>query len=711
MKKLIYIFLVAAMAMGTSCKDFLDVNSPSSVDEDFVFTNSAECYKVLMGAYDLLRTASTTLYYDISAVGSDAECHPEAYSNQTRHIPEGLFEVDGDINMADYVTAWTNYYKLANRANIIIAQIEDKEGYKADLAKGVPTTWTQLYGEAVTLRAIAYHELTRFYGDIPHFKTPINTKEEAEGVGCASRDEINDFQIAELKRVEPMMYRLGAGGVTAERLSGTFVQGLIARICLYEGGYSTRRTDFDYGDVTFEDNTAEFVRDYRGCMYVRRSDYQTYYQIALQYLTAMQTNPGSAALITTDNRGSAFDNPFQRHFQYMMDLAVSPESLYEISNTQGVGNSEFGYAFSRPSDGGSANAYPCKAYGQTRIYPAFYYGEFDNKDLRRDVSVAVTGNSGACVEKIISFAPGSRSSGGLSTNKWDESRMSSPYTTKQRSSGINQPYMRMADAILMLAEVYAELPTADGGSESLAKAELRKVRSRAFASADQTEKVDNYLAALSGDALKDAIQQERKLEFAGEGLRRWDLIRTGTLPEKIVALRAAQTAMWNGLNTNGYYTFPNTGNTISNYIYTKSVNTADLGLTYMLTKQCLVAETDATYPVLFPSWRGQNDGWATKDTNFVNTKGKRNLAIKGLFEYIDPAGANATTLVTNGYAKVNWGINIKNNVNQYVNDIFKGYQDSSYAAKYPPRYILPIPSETITKSNGLITNGYGFAQP
>jgi hypothetical protein len=78
-------------------------------------------------------------------------------------------------------------------------------------------------------------------------------------------------------------------------------------------------------------------------------------------------------------------------------------------------------------------------------------------DLRRDASVAVTCNQHPCTETLLLFDPGSQNKGGLANNKWDESRMANPYTTKQRQSGINTCYMRMADVILMLSEVYAEL--------------------------------------------------------------------------------------------------------------------------------------------------------------------------------------------------------------------------------------------------------------
>lgn len=698
MKKLSYILFATVLFTGISCKkSFLDVQSPSSVDEDFVFSSPAETFKVLTGCYEIWRGANNGLFYDLDVVGSDAECHPETYDAQLRHIPEGLYASEISINYANSVNAWADWYKVANRANIIMQALSQKAEYKDAVAAGKPTDWTQLYGEAAVFRAYAYFNLVRYFGDVPYFQTPITNSKQTDSAGLTSRDVIYDGEIQNLSSVEPLMYRLGEGGITAERFSRTFVQGLIGKIALFAGGYSLRRTDFDYGAVTFDQKGTVMWN----AKYVRRTDYKKYYETAKKYLQACVDNPGSAYLITSDTRGAGFNNPFQRNFQYNLDLQVSPESLYEIGETQGQ-FSERPYAFGRPSGGGSSNAFPCKAYGQSRVYASFYYGDYDPKDLRRDVTVGVTANSGSCSEKLIDFSPGSREKGGLPNNKWDESRMKNPWTASQRQSGVNWTQMRMADVILMLAEADAEL-----GDEGGAKTQLQKVRSRAFAQADQNDKVIGYIAALSGDALKEAIQEERKLEFAGEGYRRYDLIRTGKLPEKIKAVRDLQKAMVNGLKTKGYYTFPN-GNTISNYIYVKAVNVADLGMSKMLTTQTDVAETDPTWPVKFPGWRGNCDLWTSN--GFTAASGNRNLAIKGLFTYIDPAGSEAAALVAQGYKKTAWGANIVAYEDQYTTNVFKGYTDAYYAAGAPPRYMLPLSSETISKSNGLISNGYGFSQ-
>ncbi len=701
MKKSIYLLLLAVFVFSNACNDdFLDVESPSSVDQNFVFSSPEEAYKVLVGNYDIWRNAGGGLFYDVQVVGSDAETHPESYDAQTRHIPEGLYASELSIDFSNAVGAWGDYYKVANRANIIMEAIGEKPEYLAAVESGQPNSWSQLYGEATVFRAYAYHNLIRYFGDVPHFKNSIYSIDQTDSATLISRDIIYDFQISELERVIPLMFRLGEGGINAERFSRSFAEGLLGKIALHAGGYGLRRTDFEYGNVTFE----KLGTDKWNAQYVRRTDYRKYYEKAKDYLEDLVENSGSAYLITEDTRGAGFENPFQLNFQYNMNLQVSPESLFEVGITRAQQNSERPYAFGRPSGGGGSNAFPCKSYGQSRMHASFYYGDYDPQDLRRDVTITVTSNSGAASEKLIDFTPGSREKGGLANNKWDESRMADPWTARQRQSGVNWPQMRMADVILMLAEVYAEL-----GDETAAKAQLTKVRSRAFLPEDQAEKVSGYISGLSGDDLKEAIQQERKLEFAGEGLRRYDLIRTGKMPEKIKQLRDQQIAMVEGLKTNGYYTFSN-GNTISNYIYVKAVNVAELGMNRMLTTQFdyNLDENDPTFPVKFPGWRGNCDLWTAM--GYTPNEGQRSLAILGLFRHIDPAGAEAAALEAEGYVKTPWGAKIVEFEDQYTSDIFRGYTDEYYAAGVPPRYFFPLSSETIAQSNGLINNGYGFAQ-
>lgn len=224
--------------------------------------------------------------------------------------------------------------------------------------------------------------------------------------------------------------------------------------------------------------------------------------------------------------------------------------------------------------------------------------------MRRDASRVVTGSDGKGNEKIVNFAPGSKTSGGIGINKWDENKMSPPFTTAQRQSGINWPIMRMADVMLMLAEVKAELGTDNSGAISL----VNQIRARAFGNTTH-----NISSTLSGDNLKEAIWQERKFELLGEGMRRWDLIRSGKYSERAVAIRTEMTNMIASLKAKGYYTFAN-GNTIPTYIFTKLSTLSD-----PLTYEC----TDKTSPTLYPGWRGQYkySGITGKCTTHISYKG------------------------------------------------------------------------------------------
>ena len=81
--------------------------------------------------------------------------------------------------------------------------------------------------------------------------------------------------------------------------------------------------------------------------------------------------------------------------------------------------------------------------------------------------------------------------------------------------------MRLAQVYLMAAEAANELGQADE-----AYTYLNRIRERAYSPAQP-------LAGLSQDGLRKAIQDEYKWELAGEGERRYDLIRWGILVETV----------------------------------------------------------------------------------------------------------------------------------------------------------------------------------
>lgn len=201
----------------------------------------------------------------------------------------------------------------------------------------------------------------------------------------------------------------------------------------------------------------------------------------------------------------------------------------------------------------------------------------------------------------------------------------------------------------------------------------------------------------------DAVIQERAFEFVGEGMRRFDLIRTGKLPQAAVANRKEMTRIIDEVVANGYATFDN-GNELPAYIWTKMVDARSL-YGYRLTGQTPVGKEDD--PVLYPGWRGQHDDWGSLYPKVAGVT-ETNVAIKGLFKHIVPGSAEAQALEADGYEQKPWAVDMDKYRDSYATKLLAGYSDADFAAKNPPIYLLPFTYNTLTTSN--ITNGYGFRQ-
>ena len=689
MKNKILSLALCAMGLGalTACSDYLETSSLSNADGDFVFSNMTTARAAMDGAYGEWHGAISShifgdgLFYAFDIAGSDIMRHPEGYTKQPlRHVPEAFYVNGTECASYDAVgygkeapnNAYSVLFSVLGKANAITSAIESKAEFDAMVEEGKPTDLTQLYGEAVALRATVYRELIKYYGDVP-----FQTKMGEPASGLAPRDSIYDVILEELMKVEPLMNPVGAD---KRYFSQTYVDALIGRMALEAGGYQTRRGDIKYVDGDGDALTFETIgSENNGASYGRRSDWQALYTIAKEYFQKAIDHAGTAKL--SANYHDFFD---QLHGN---DAAYADESIYEEPFQQGAaGNDPRPYSLGRPSAGGSSNNYPCKNYGQGRINPAFYYGMFDPKDLRRDLSCTVTGLDGkAGKEKLIPFTPGSQANGGgIACNKFDESRQTTVWTKNQRRSGINAPYMRMAEVYLGLAEAAAAL-----GDESTAKLNLKVIRDRAFGG---NGNVDAFIAK-EGSVLK-AVIDERGFEFAGEGDRRFTLIRTGLIAEKIKEVKDLTRKMLDGLKNNGYYTFEN-GNTISAYIWTKMVDAKKLYGQRNVETTPAGKEDD---PVLSPGWRGVNNDWESYGLSYSNTE--TNLAIKGLFTKL--TDAEITALEADGYKKTDWGKQLVDNDDEYYKYLF--YQ---YDYQKAPIYLFPFSPNTL--STGGFTNGYGFA--
>ena len=727
MKKLLkYSVVLLASLSLFSCKNTLTVSSPSVVDGDFVFGSYETAKTVLLGAYNTYlqcNTNSEGLFCNWDNMGSDVErcsigasaaifiAGAQLYLNSTE---------DYQITNAASSGIWDRMYSVIAKCNQVIYYIEGFDNFE-QIKSSAPNDWSDLLGQAYALRATMYYDLVRYFGDALYIDTVgMETKE------LSSRDFIIENEIENLIGIENLMYTVGQNGHLSDQMTRNYVDGLIGRLCFMEAGYQTRRTDLGTDFYTDKDGKPLSFEtwgsdDSRGAAYNRRSDWKNFYTKALPYLEKAVNQPGGVILTTTDPRsddkGRVYGNPFQYYFNTVNDQKMAEETIYELTMKGVGGSSRIAYNYGRGCDAGSP-ALPPKSNAQTSSYPEVYYGIFDPQDMRRDASLTVTSSHGNGTEIINTFSLGNKTTGGIHMNKYDLNRQANP-DPRQLNSGISFVQMRQADVILMLAEAYAQT-----GETGKATTELRKIHDRAFADDIQDAKFNDLLAANGGN-LVDAIFNERQLEFVGEGLRRWDLVRSGKMPEVAVNFRKNLIQTIDDLKAKGYHEYAN-GNVISNWIWTKAVN-AKVDYGYRLTMQTPPGKEDD--PVLYPGWRGQHDDWAAVKASAISqginvstvpVEDYTNLAIKGLFKYIDPEGAEAKALEADGYAKTVWGIDMYTDIKvdverktespdrlaEWSTKFFGGYSDADYAAKKAPIYLNPMQYTTIVTTG--LTNGYGF---
>lgn len=206
--------------------------------------------------------------------------------------------------------------------------------------------------------------------------------------------------------------------------------------------------------------------------------------------------------------------------------------------------------------------------------PTLYY-DYDESDMRRDVT---------CVPyKWEKGAQVTRTSAVDQKEGWNFGKYRYEWTAEVRlvtgDDGLNQIYVRYADVYLMLAEVLNELGDKDG-----AKNYMRPIRERAFPESDRKIKVDDYLEALTTkEQVFKAIVDERKFEFAGEMLRKQDLIRWNMLGEKVQDTKRKMTALRNyegdyaALPRTLYYRLKSDKETLEFYGFNKGENVVPEG--------------------------------------------------------------------------------------------------------------------------------------
>ena len=510
MKRITYISLLALlMATFSACEDFLETTSKSSQAVDVTFESVNDANLALLGAYalmneDAMYSSRMSLFW---MTNTDIEITSFGQSDYRQADRRGLsnFMSRPTMDMNDITRGWDDMYKAIERLNLIIANIPQSSAASGD-DDNARLMW-HYYGEALTMRALFYMELCRNFGDVPFRTEPAS--DETFYVERTDRDEIYEYLLDDLAEAQEYLTYVG-GGVhsTVERATKGFAKGLRARIAMYRAGYSVRPDG-----ITRQGSNPE-----------------VYYAIAKQE-TQELIEDGVHGL------NPDFRNHFISQCRHQVDNNYR-ESLFEVGF--GINRSgEIGY--SNGTRFNKASAYAGRGtQGYINTSPVFFYS-FDPADSRRDATVdlfvydeeVAESNAGpAGFRQKISSNPKDYRIGKWSIKYLTGAALSGSVGTDQKYfNGINWTLMRMSDVYLLLAEAEYRL----NGATATAKEAMKEVRRRAFPAEAHAEKVDQYVDALSGQAFFDALVDERAWELAGEGVRKYDLVRWNLLGEKLTA--------------------------------------------------------------------------------------------------------------------------------------------------------------------------------
>lgn len=516
-----YIYLtVFAAATMSACENFLDTSSPSTFTPEVVYNDASMTEKVLMGVYAKMTedaTYSQTLCYTLNC-GSDIEVRSFTPSLGGGAGPASSTDRAAANYLADATNnkvrdAVSSLYTAIERANVLI------EGIEANADPSNTDVW-KIHGEAVTMRAQCYRDLIRLLGNVP-FKVEA-TKTDLANVYLPKTDRLTIMEVLIDQLVE-CADELPWKQSTPERVTQGYARGLAAQLALMRAGWNYT-TDKQW--VKADDAAAE-----------------KYYTVALEQTRKVIDEGGYSLTQASKTSDGKSISGFEALFRGMCERKyMDNESLYEIGFVV-TKSSELGYTVG-PRVQTPTVKFGHSTQGQIFTTPEYFYS-FHPADTRRDVSVYYTEYRD--ISNVGQYANGVTGAYGLSEHlisnaqqfrigKWDPTWIPSDWAEASYAAagkvgtGINVNMMRYSDILLM----FAEAENALHGATEAAREALWEVRSRAIPTMTRGE----FDAYVGGKDFQQAIEDERRWEFAGEGLRKWDLLRWGKLPQAIIDMRA-----------------------------------------------------------------------------------------------------------------------------------------------------------------------------
>jgi hypothetical protein len=472
MKSLKLYILFLPLALGACNKGFLDTEDVTSATEQNFYKTTGDAFKALVGIYDgLQRVWTDGIALPVSAeVMSDNTFGGTGNSDGFGYQMMDEFDKlrsPSDQNM--FNANWIAYYKAVYRANMLLGKMDQVDW------KGDDVLRKTYESEARFLRAYLYFDMVRLWGNIPLLIEP-----SSENIPQANPDDVYKLIAEDLKFAAqnlPTTSHTSQPSSTFGRVTKWAAEALIGRVYLYYTGYYAKP---DLAGVVSKTEALAFLEDViANGGFALVEDFAKLWPAASVDDYAGEDNKETIFSIKYTYTSNYDGNADGNHWMVMFGIREQTSTPY--------GN---GWG------GATVNAKLWNAYQAT--------------DTRRGASII------SIADENIDFKMknNQREYTGYYIKKYTPMSDDAGNSLAVKMGGVNfmigqfQDYVsiRFADVLLMAAEL---------GSTN-AQTYFDNVRKRAYS---------NSFTPLT--VSQDNIMKERRLEFALEGIRYWDLLRQG----------------------------------------------------------------------------------------------------------------------------------------------------------------------------------------